>query len=56
MGTIPATLTPLPVNLTRRTRAEGDFATGQAAVTPQNVYVAPPLSTLADSGAAAGRR
>lgn len=54
-GTIPPTLTPMPVNLTQRTRAEGDFATGQAAVTPQNRYVAPSLSALADSGAATGR-
>lgn len=57
-GTIPPQLTPKPVNLTVRSRAQGDFAAGEAAVTPQNRYIAPPLQTAAaDSGSmAAGGR
>jgi hypothetical protein len=55
-GDIPPQLVPVAPDLTLRSRAEGDFATGQAAVTPQNRFIAPPLqtATTADAAAAGG--
>ena len=54
-GTLPPTLVPKPVDLSLRTRAEGDFAAGQVAVNPNGNSQAPVFGSTADSGAAGGR-
>lgn len=56
-GELPPTLLPLPVNLSIRSRAEGDFAAGYIAVNPKGgapSAQAPAFGTTADSGAASG--
>lgn len=57
VGSIPPQLTPMAPNLGIRSRAEGDFASGQAAVAPQNRFIAPPLQTVqaADASGTGGR-
>lgn len=55
-GSIPPQLVPVAPNLALRTRAEGDFASGAAAVTPQGRFIAPPLQTATTADAAAAGR